>query len=179
MASNGGLKRYSVLILADVGMLAPAAAEALDAFVADGGRLVLTGLSGFDGDGIAQLASIPATRITERTTDPNALKSVYVTERAPEDGRRYFAPVSPVFGAHYRVEPKKDAQGRLAFLPQAAYGPPEKAYGHVADGTPGYYVDGAGRVALVPWTIGRSYHELGLSTLRDIVVDARDRTARS
>ena len=74
-------------------------------------------------------------------------------------------PVSPVFGAHYRVEPKKDAQGRLVFLPQAAYGPPEKAYGHVADGTPGYYVDGAGRVALVPWTIGRSYHELGLSTL--------------
>ena len=32
----------------------------------------------------------PASR--ERTTDPNALKSVYVTERAPEEGRRYFAP---------------------------------------------------------------------------------------
>jgi hypothetical protein len=170
MASNGGLKRYSVLVLADVGALAPAMVEALDAFVAKGGRLVLTGRSGFDADDIAQLPSMPANRITERTTDPDALKSVYVAARAPEEGRRYFAPVSPVFGAHYRVEAKKGAQGRLVFLPQAAYGPPEKSYGHKADGTPGYYLDGAGRVALVPWTIGRSYHELGLSTLRDIVV---------
>jgi hypothetical protein len=67
------------------------------------------------------------------------------------------------------VEAKKDAAGRLLFLPQAAYGPPEKAYGHVADGTPGYYVGRGGQVALIPWTIGRSYHELGLATLRDIV----------
>ncbi len=171
MASKGGLRRYSVLVLADIGPLAPAAAAALDAFVAGGGRLVLTGLSAFDSDGAAQLAGMPATRITERTTDPDALKSVYVTERAPEQGRYYFAPVAPVFGAHYRVAAKPDAEGRLVFLPQAAYGPPEKAYGHVADGTPGHYVDGSGRVALVPWTIGRSYHELGLGTLRGIVVD--------
>ena len=58
----------------------------------------------------------------------------------------------------------------MVFLPQAPYGPPEKAYGHRPDGTPGYYLDGGGRVALVPWTIGRSYQELGLTTLRDIVV---------
>jgi hypothetical protein len=114
---------------------------------------------------------MPASRITERTTDPDALKSVYVTERAPEEGRRYFAPVSPVFGAHYRVEAKADSEGRLVFLPQAAYGPPEKSYGHKADGTPAYYLDGTGRIALMPWTVGRSYHELGLSPSRDIVVD--------
>ncbi|WP_245444616.1 alpha-amylase family protein [Microvirga sp. KLBC 81] len=171
MASNGGLKRYSVLIVPDVSGLKPAAVQALDAFVASGGRLLLTGRSGFDENDLAQLAAMPAGRITERTTDPHALKSVYVTERAPEEGRRYFAPVSPVFGAHYRVEAKADSQGRLVFLPQAAYGPPEKSYGHKADGTPAYYLDGAGRVALVPWTVGRSYHELGLSTSRDIVAD--------
>jgi hypothetical protein len=170
MVANGGLGRYSVLVLADVGALTPSVAEALNAFVTKGGRLVLTGRSGFDADGVGQLASLPAARITKRTTDPDDLKSVYVTERAPEEGRRYFAPVSPVFGAHYRVEARNSASGRLVFLPQAPYGPPEKAYGHVADGTPGYYVDATGRVALVPWTIGRSYHELGLSSLRDIVV---------
>ena len=86
MASNGGLKRYSVLILADVGMLAPAAAGALDAFVADGGRLVLTGLSGFDGDGIAQLASIPATRIT-RAHDRSERSEVGLRHRARAGGR--------------------------------------------------------------------------------------------
>lgn len=170
MASNDGLKRYSVLVLADVGPLAPAAAAALDGFVTAGGRLVLTGLSAFDSGGVAQLASMPATRITERTTDPDLLKSVYVTERVPEQGRYYFAPVSPVFGAHYRVAAKPAAEGRLVFLPQAPYGPPEKAYGHTADGTPGYWLDPSGRVAIVPWTLGRSYRELGLGTLRDIVV---------
>jgi hypothetical protein len=171
MASNGGLKRYSVLIVPEVSGLAPAGVQALDVFVASGGRLLLTGRSGFDENDISLLAGMPASRITEETVDPHALKSVYVTERAPEQGRRYFAPVSPVFGAHYRVEPNADAQGRHVFLPQAAYGPPEKSYGHKADGTPAYYLNGAGRVALVPWTIGRSYHELGLSTSRDIVVD--------
>jgi hypothetical protein len=170
LASNGGIKRYSVLILADVGALSPAAVKALDEFAAAGGRLVLTGRSGFDDAGNAQLASMPATRITARTTDADALKSTYVTERKPEDGRTYFAPISPVFGAHYRVDAKKDAQGRMWFLPQAPYGPPEKCYGHASDGTPGYYLDKSGRTVLVPWTVGRSYHELGLSTSRDIVV---------
>ena len=168
--AESGLARYSVLVLADLGPLAPEAVAALDGFVAGGGRLVITGRSAFDADGRAQLASMPAARVTQVTTDPHALKSVYVTERAPEEGRYYFAPVSPVFGAHCRVEAKADAQGRLVYLPQAPYGPPENCYGHAADGTPGYYLNGSGQVALIPWTVGRSYHELGLTTLRDIIV---------
>ena len=171
MAGNGGLGRYSVLVLADLGPLLPEAVAALDSFVAGGGRLLLTGRSAFDAEGRAQLAAMPATRITETTTDPDLLKSVYVTERPVEEGRYYFAPLSPVFGAHFRLEAKPDARGRLMFLPQAPYGPPEKCYGHVADGTAGQYLDATGRVALVPWTVGWSYHELGLTTLRDIVTD--------
>jgi hypothetical protein len=171
MAGNGGLARYAVLVLADVGPLEPAAAAALDDFVAAGGRLVLTGASGFDARGAAQLTCLPAARLTETIADPHALKSSYVTERPPVDGRRYFSPLAPIFGAFHRVEPRPGAQGRLYYLPPAGYGPPEKAYGHVADGTPGYYLDATGQVALVPWTVGRSYHELGLKTLRDIVVD--------
>jgi hypothetical protein len=171
MVSNGELKRYAVLVLADVGALQPDVAKALDGFVANGGRLVLTGNSGFDVKGAAQLANSPASRITQTVTDDDALKSTYVTERAPKEGRYYFAPVAPIFGAYHRVEPKPDAQGRLYYLPQAPYGPPEKCYGHVADGSSGYYLDAAGKIALVPWTIGRSYHELALTTLRDIVVN--------
>ncbi len=171
MRSNGGLDRYAVLVLADVGPLADEAASALDGFVARGGRLVLTGNSGFDANGAAQLAAMPARRITETITDPHALKSVYVTQRAPEEGRRYFAPVSPVFGSLHKVEANPSSQGRLLLLPQAAFGPPEKSYGHKSDGTPGYYLDGTGAISLIPWTIGRAYHELGLTTSRDIVVD--------
>ena len=171
MAGNGGLARYSVLVLADLGPLPAEAVAALDDFVERGGRLVITGRSAFGDDGRAQLARMPAVRVTETTTDADALKSVYVTERPVEKGRYYFAPLSPVLGAHLRVEPAPGAEGRLVYLPQAPYGPPEKCYGHAADGTPGYWLDGSGRVALVPWTVGRSYHELGLTTLRDIVVD--------
>ncbi|HTN60703.1 MAG TPA: alpha-amylase family protein [Devosia sp.] len=171
MAENGGLRRYSVLVLADIGALPRATAQVLDVFVAGGGRLMLTGSSGFDAAGAAQLEAMPARRITGRTVDADALKSVYVTRRAPEQGRRYFAPLSPVFGAHYQVEPAHDAQGRLVFLPQAAFGPPEKSYGHAGDGTPGYYLDASGKVALVPWTVGRSYHELGLNPSREFIVE--------
>lgn len=170
MAGNGGLERYSVLVLADSGPLQPQIAQELERFVADGGRLVLTGNAGFDANGLAQLAAMPVVRITETVTDPDALKSTYVTSRPPEEGRYYFSPVSPVFGAFYSVEPKVDAQEMLYYLPQAPYGPPEKCYGHFADGTPGYYLNAAGKVAVIPWTIGRSYHELALTTLRDIVV---------
>ena len=170
MGGRGGLSRYVLLVLPDIGPLAPAAAAALDRFVGDGGRLVLTGRSGFDADGRAQLACMPASCILAETTDADALKSVYVAERAPEEGRRYFAPVCPIYGTHLKVKPRADAVGGMVFLPQAAYGPPEKAYGHRPDGTPGHWVDGARRVALVPWTIGRSYQELGLASLRDVFV---------
>ncbi|WP_166163300.1 alpha-amylase family protein [Chelativorans oligotrophicus] len=171
MRANGGLGRYSVLVLADLGPLPAEAVTALDTFVERGGRLVVTGRSGFDAKDRAQLARMPAVRVTETTTDPDALKSVYVTERPVEEGRYYFAPLSPVFGAHLRVEAAPGAEGRLVFLPQAPYGPPEKCYGHAADGTPGFWLDASGKVALIPWTVGRSYHELGLTTLRDIIVD--------
>ena len=170
MGGRGGLSRYVLLVLPDIGPLAPAAAAALDRFVGDGGRLVLTGRSGFDADGRAQLACMPASCILAETTDAEALKSVYVAERAPEEGRRYFAPVCPIYGTHLKVKPRADAVGGMVFLPQAPYGPPEKAYGHRPDGTPGHWVDGARRVALVPWTIGRSYQELGLASLRDVFV---------
>ena len=169
MDENGGLDRYSVLMLADVG---PLGAKAVPRSEVRRRRraLVLTGRSAFDAEGRAQLAAMPATRIIERTTDPHALKSVYVTERAPEEGRHYFAPVSPVFGAHYRVEAKPDAQGR-----------PLPAAGRLRAAREVLWPRGRRharllprrdrRVALIPWTVGRSYHELGLTTFRDIVVD--------
>lgn len=178
MAHDGSLDRYALLILADVGPLPPEACAALDTFIAKGGRLVLTGSSAFDQTGAAQLSAMPARGITRTTHDPHALKSTYVTRRAPEDGRYYFAPVSPVFGAAHALDLKPDAAGHLVFLQQAPFGPPEKSYGHAADGTAGFYLDAADSVAIVPWTIGRSYHELGLATSRDLIVELVGRMLR-
>jgi len=169
MATSGILGNYSVLVLSDIEALAPERAQALSEFVGMGGRLLLTGASGFDASGEALLEEMPVARITESTTDEQNLKSVYVTEKAPQDGRRYFSPISPVYGAHYQVEARAGAQPRMLLLPQAPFGPPEKSYGHQPDGTPGFYVSASGGVAVIPWTIGRSYHEIGLTTSRDIV----------
>jgi hypothetical protein len=58
MAASGGLARYSVLILPDLGELTVETARTLDAFVADGGRLLSTGSSGLAGDGSIQLESL-------------------------------------------------------------------------------------------------------------------------
>ena len=56
-------------------------------------------------------------------------------------------------------------------LARASYGPPEKAYGNEVVEHPGYAVltHGKGRTAMVPWTIGRSYRDLGLTVARDVL----------
>jgi hypothetical protein len=56
-------------------------------------------------------------------------------------------------------------------LARASFGPPEKAYGYEPVEHPGYVVraHGKGRTTMVPWTIGRSYRDLGLTVARDAV----------
>jgi hypothetical protein len=79
----------------------------------------------------------------------------------------------PVFGAFHLVEPSAGSDTGLLALSRAPYGPPEKCHGHVQLNHPGRISAryGKGRVVLLPWTIGRSYREVGLSVHRDIFVD--------
>ncbi|GAA1995103.1 family 10 glycosylhydrolase [Nakamurella flavida] len=172
MGRTGGLDRYAVLVLPDVGELDSPTIAVLEAFALAGGRLLLTGASGFDSAGHAQLAGMPAERIVDSVTNALDLKSTYMSSRDPEGGRHFFSPVAPVLGAHHRIEVRGTVESGFVFLPPAPYGPPEKAHGHRSDGQPGYVASdsGDGRVVLVPWTVGRSYHEVGLTSLRDFVV---------
>ncbi|MGW1344361.1 alpha-amylase family protein [Kribbella sp. NPDC002412] len=73
----------------------------------------------------------------------------------------------PVFGAFHVVETA--AEAGLRALSRAPYGPPEKCHGHVQLEHPG--VVRQGNVVLLPWTVGRSYREVGLSVHRDLFVD--------
>jgi hypothetical protein len=171
LATTGGLDGYRVLVLPDVDGLAPEAAEALDAAVARGARLLLTGVSGFGADGAAVLRSAPGERITATAAGPEELMAVYAAEPGQRGGRRFDGPILPVHGALHTVQPRAGATVRLDVLGAAPFGPPEKAYGNEPDGRPaalevGY---GDGAVVSVPWTIGRSYHDLGLTTIRDLV----------
>jgi hypothetical protein len=170
MAASGGLARYSVLILPDLGELAAETAQTLDAFVAEGGRLLSTGSSGLANDGSIQLASLAA-ESQLAVTQGQALWSTCV---GPDQSERtsphqYLGPVLPVFGAYHFCAWKDDAERRQVMLARAAFGPPEKAYGYEPVEHPGYAIQahGKGRTAMVPWTIGRSYRDLGLTVARD------------
>jgi hypothetical protein len=172
MAANGGLSRYSVLILPDLGELTADTASALDAFVADGGRLLSTGSSGLAGDGSIQLASLAA-ESQLAVTQGQALWSTCVgPDQAERSGpHQYLGPILPVYGAYHFCAWKDDAERRQVMLARASFGPPEKAYGYEPVEHPGYAVrtHGKGRTAMVPWTIGRSYRDLGLTVARDAV----------
>jgi hypothetical protein len=173
METNGSLARYSVLVLPDLGEVAPEAAQTLDGFVAAGSRLVATGSTGFGPDGGVQLACLAAERRLAATTKADLLWSTYVAPDHAADGNpnTYAGPIAPVYGAYHYCAWRAGAEHRLAMLPRAPFGPPEKAYGHVQVGHPGYVVwsHGRGRSVTIPWTIGRAYRDLGLTVERDLI----------
>ncbi len=171
MAEAASLGRYRVIILPDLGELPPAAATALDRWVRDGGRLVITGSSGVTDAGAVQLDTAPARMRFGSTLTGDQLWSSYVTDQPqPELGDyRYSPPIIPVYGgyARYVWKPRSVKSGQ--YLPQAPFGPPEKCYGHTGSADPDRVTldSGSGSVVQLPWTIGRSYREFGSTIVRD------------
>lgn len=171
IAARGGLRRFRALVLADTGELDADAVAALDTYARGGGRLLLTGGSAIASDGSSQLAMSPIARVAATQSDPERLKSTYV---AAEE-------MVAVYGTHHDVELRDGASKRLEHLGPAPFGPPEKAYGNEPDGQPGYVLSADGHVAVVPWTIGRGYHDLGLRPARRLlraILDELDPSAR-
>lgn len=182
MASDRGLGRYSLLVLPDLGGLGAGAAAAVDAFVEGGGNLLVTGGSGVTEAGEVELSSSPALMRMGPVVADRELWATYVTEGdQPGLGEyRYDAPVVPVFGGYQRFvwKPSVHKQGNL--LPQAPFGPPEKCYGHTATSDPDMVQTdtSGGRVRMVPWSIGRTYRELGTAEVRDHLMQMVEPLAR-
>ncbi|SDT12480.1 alpha-amylase family protein [Microlunatus soli] len=163
LAQAPDLDRLAVLIIPDC-PLASDAASAVERFRSAGGRLLITGRGTIDADGRPQLSGMPIRRVLQTRDDPEELKATYVS--ADADAPDFAPPMLPVYGSYHEVESAADARSMLAHLGAARFGPPEKAYGNQPDGRPGYLVSGDGAVALVPWTIGRCYYDLGLDGFR-------------
>jgi hypothetical protein len=161
-AEHGSLSRYAALILPDLGPLVDSALEALDQYAEDGGALIASGSSGIH-NGRVQLTSLPSTSVRAVHDGFAATKSSYFVD---DDE------VLAIFGTRRELAWKGEATGHLCLLPQAPYGPPEKAYGHVATDDPGYATAPAGKGHGVQfaWTIGRAYRELGTTNLRRAIV---------
>lgn len=162
-AAAGLLSRYRAVVLPDVGALTPPAVTVLDQFADHGGSVVASGSSAIGPDGRGQLNCLPGLRVTGWT-------SGFVQNRSS-----YFLSAGeplPVHGTRRTFEWNDGTEESMLLLPQAPFGPPEKAYGHVLSSEPGVVTrkSGAGLGLQFSWTIGRSYHEFGTTTLRRAMI---------
>lgn len=176
VAAQGRLGGYGLVVLPDLGPLEPEAVQALDRFVSEGGGVLATGESGFEGDAF-QLEGSPVRRRTAVRDTVESVRSLHLRRPGRADARR--GGDLPVLGAFHVVEALPDAETDLPVLSRAPYGPPEKCHGHLALDLPGalWRSQGRGRIAVLPWTPGRAYHQVGLSGHRDVFVETALRAA--
>lgn len=161
IGASGGLDRYRLLILPDLGQLDPTVVAALDSWVEAGGRVLATGSSGFAA-GTSQLSASPAaSRLAVLDTPETTWSSVVLTD--PDDRRTAL----PILGALHVTTLSESAQRSGAVLSRAPYGPPEKCYGHLPLETPASAIaeHGDGRCTALFWTPGRAYRHLGLTAI--------------
>lgn len=174
VAAAGELDRFALLVLPDLGPLAEPVAAALDGFVERGGRLLSTGSTALADEAVG-LKSLPAVRRDAVRSGPDHLFGAYVAAHpdGAEERHTYPPPVLPIHGSYHYLSLRDGVKTGLTVLAQAPYGPPEKCYGQRPIDHPGYVIGdyGKGRTALIPWTIGRTYHDLGLTGVRDVAAD--------
>jgi hypothetical protein len=168
--TNGGERRYKVIVLADVGPLAPADVAVLDSWVRAGGHLVSIGSSGISG-GDVQLSTSPATAQVARYDSPGQLKNMYVADATPGLGDG-FDRYSPIFGEYRFLDYREDAELEGVVLAQVPFGPPEKCYGANETGYPGAakFRSHAGAQTVIPWLLGTTSRHLGVSGAAPLLV---------
>lgn len=174
MAENGGLKRYEVVILPNLGKLGLKVVKALDEWVISGGHLLTTGSSGIDDDGTVQLKSLPSVRQLAVDSQRELLWSSYFTPpQTSSDPHVYTGPIVPLYGAHHMFEWKSASTAGYKLLARAPFSPPEKAYGNIEVEQRGYGAGqfGRGKGIVIPFTVGRAYRELGLGVYRDFYTE--------
>ncbi len=151
------LGTYPLVIVPDTAGLSREECEALDAYVARGGRLLLTG---------KPPADLQCTKdITFKQTRPTE-KGAYIRIR-PEDRARLartdLERLDVVFlqGPFHVCEAGGNVESLLRLIPADMFGPPEKCYYRSVSEHPGllFARHGQGAVACFPWDIGRHYEQ--------------------
>ncbi|KPH04779.1 beta-galactosidase trimerization domain-containing protein [Rhizobium acidisoli] len=176
MAGDGNLSRYSAIILPDVNDIGAAAAASLDDYARRGGNVVLTGRGGVASDGSVELTTAPSVmQFAEQKTGMNLWATYVADYRQPDaENYRYTGDIIPVFGSYTSFVWKPNCTRLGSVLPQAPFGPPEKCYGHIGSDEPGAVsaTTGGGTVLQIPWSVGRTYHEFGTTSVRDYFLRA-------
>lgn len=164
------LARYRAVVLPDARVLGDAAVEALDRYVAAGGKLLMTGATatcdgGGDPVGAVRLACAGVAAFAPLARELPHGRGAYLRLR-PEDKAVLggFDDLDLVYLDSELLDCKLAAgsRGHLAYIPPAMFGPPEKCYYPEARDVPGLIVrpHGGGRCTFLPWAVGRQYEKL-------------------
>lgn len=159
------LARYDAIILPNVSCLSDTEAAALDAYVAQGGRLIATGESGaYDERGARRagfaLASFPASRINLAAS---GLETYF--QIGPHEFDFPHTRLLHLDGWYFYSESREEAERLLGLLPTPDYGPPELCFAALpATDNPGVLTNqfGKGRVVYLPWLPEWLYYRDGL-----------------
>lgn len=162
------LSQYRVILVPGTDGMDDALLTTLDAYVAGGGSVLLTGES-FDLAGAARLQSAPAIGQTDRLEEVAQLGGRYV---GPADGEDV-GPLLPVIG-RFSVARWREGSipSGLVLSSQTPFGPPEISGGNKPDSAAHALVRaafGTGRITQFPWTAGRSAFESGLTALDQLL----------
>jgi len=158
-------QQYDLVILADLGPLAPHGVAGVESLLEQGSAVVATGDSAWSRGELQVPGAGSLARWKAEYTTEESLFGLHI----PVDSSGDYVPAVGGFGV---LEPSSEAEVDWRALGRALYGPPEKCYGHVPVPHPGWVAGrvGRGRLAVVPWRPGQLYHELGLTRVRDAVV---------
>jgi hypothetical protein len=171
--ANGSIKRYKNLILPDLGQLSVECAKIFDSWTERvGGTLIATGSSGQGPAGHVQLKSLPVHRCRATVKDGRSLWSSYVAPMQKSKSVHYYTgPTIPIHGACYYFDWKRESSTGYKVLARAPFAPPEKAFGNLQTDQPGFGITkfGSGQGVTIPFTVGRTYHETGLTSSRDFL----------
>ena len=190
VASSDSIDRYELIILPNMGVLPADDAEALDEWVARGGKVLATGVVGVETDvdpnsdeaddedteqnrgsvGL-QLQSLPASQRLNFTDTFEDLWSMYMAteQNASNEENTYNGNIVPLIGSYSLYDWNDGVEGLYKKLDYAPFAPPEYIYGNeqvdeLGAGW-GSYENGTG--VLVSFPVGWGYRETGLETFRE------------
>ncbi len=152
------LEAYSLVIVPDLVEITAGLAEKLAAYTRNGGRLLLTGLSG-SREGAELLRLCGVERFTEMSYVPGAYLAIQENERGDFAGLEGVDWI-PLDTAWLACEADRGAGAYLKQVSVGMYGPPEKCYYTEISEYPGLVVQkaGEGTAAVLPWKIGSQYN---------------------
>ena len=178
----GQLKRYDVIVLADITCLGDNEAATLDRYVAEGGNLVVTGETGAltefgDRRPTNALKSLPFTRVKE------VKRSMFAAYLRIGPGEMDYPKTRLILldGVYVDVEAKPGVKTLLRVEPPQRFGPPELSFPRVPTASdPGVIIGSyeKGKVAYLPWSPGKLYYQHSLVEHRQVITQLVGRFTR-